>query len=58
MSLGILEVTKNQVFILLLENTFFEKPQRVGGEGGGVVKLTRQVVLGLESHRLFSKIHN
>ena len=41
-----LEVTKKQVFTLLLENTFFEKPQQVagGGErsrgGGEVVRLT------------------
>ena len=39
----ILEVTKNQSFILSLEDTFFEKPQR--GEG---FKLTlKSAVLGL-----------
>ena len=28
---------KNQVFTLLLENTFFEKPQRVAEERGGQI---------------------
>ena len=36
-SVVILEVTKNQVFTLLLENTFFEKPQRVVREGSGQI---------------------
>ena len=37
-----LKVTKNQSFILFLENTFFEKPQ------GGEVKLTPPAVLWLK----------
>ena len=33
----IIKVTKNQGFTLFLENTFFEKPQKRGGEGGGQI---------------------
>ena len=32
----VLKVTKNQGFTLSLEDTFFEKPIRMGGDGGGM----------------------
>ena len=45
----ILKVTKNQGFILFLEDTFFEKPQ-------GLVKLTPPAVLDLRLYQSFNQV--
>ena len=52
-----LKVTKNQGFILSLEDEFFEKPQMGGGDGGSVSDPNRlpppslPAVLGLSCAR-------
>ena len=52
-----LKVTKNQGFILSLEDKFFEKPQMGGGDGGSVSDPNRlpppspPTVLGLSCAR-------
>ena len=50
----ILELTKNQIFTLLLENTFFKKPHRVGEGSNSPAK----IILGLDFHRMLVKIRN
>ena len=52
----ILEDPKKQVFILFLENTFFEKPHRVGG--GQIDPPPPQVVLGLDFLQILGNIYN
>ena len=46
----ILKVTKNQGFILSLEDAVFKKPQAVVGEGGGAAQIDPRALLGLRKY--------
>ena len=54
----IIEVTKNQDFALSLEDTYFEKPQRLEVGGGGQIDLPPVVLRLINDNKILSLLQN